>query len=159
MSIKALGALQLPSQKEWAAGLGGLLAFGVIVGMKYLNLPVSDETETLLVVVLPPLIAKLVPPSDQDVLAHVNDDIAQAGVAVGKLTPPAELVANNTPGLTLIPAQLVSNNSPNQSAGAVTGVAASGPVPPLPFTLAGVQAATDELRTAPLHYQADTPKV
>lgn len=112
MSIQALGGLQLPSQKEWAAGLGGLLAFGVIALASYLHYPLSDETETLLVVVLPPLIAKLVPPSEQDVLKHVNDGIVEAGVIAGKLTPPAQIVANdplNT--LMLQPAQLISTNT------------------------------------------------
>lgn len=113
MSIKALGALQLPSQKEWAAGLGGILAFGIIAGCNHFGYPLGDETDSLLVVVLPALISKLVPPSAQDVLTHVNDAIVEAGVIAGKLTAPEQIVANdplNT--LVLQPAQLVSTMSP-----------------------------------------------
>jgi hypothetical protein len=116
MSIKALGALQLPSQKEWAAGLGGILAFGVIAACNHFGYPLGDETDSLLVVVLPPLISKLVPPSAADVLTHVNDAIVEAGVIAGKLTPPAQIVAND-PANTLVlqPAQLVAAPAPAPS--------------------------------------------
>jgi hypothetical protein len=108
MSIKALGALQLPSQKEWAAGLGGLVAFGIIALSNYLGHPLGDETDSLLVVVLPPLISKLVPPSAADVLTHVNDAVVAAGVIAGKLTPPAQIVAADpSNALMLQPATLV----------------------------------------------------
>lgn len=113
MSIKALGGLQLPNQKEWAAGLGGILAFAIIAGCNHFGYPLGDETDSLLVVVLPALITKLIPPSEQDVLKHVNDAVVAAGVIAGKLTPPEQIVAadpNNT--LTLRPAQLVQLGPP-----------------------------------------------
>lgn len=110
MSIKALGALQLPSQKEWAAGLGGILAFGIIAGCNHFGYPLGEETDSLLVVVLPALISKIVPPSAQDVLTHVNDAIVEAGVIAGKLTPPEQIVAADpTNSLMLQPATLVQS--------------------------------------------------
>lgn len=116
MSIKALGALQLPSQKEWAAGLGGILAFGIIAGCNHFGYPLGDETDSLLVVVLPALISKIVPPSAQDVLTHVNDAIVEAGVIAGKLTPPAQIVAADpTNALMLQPAQLVQSPASTQA--------------------------------------------
>lgn len=124
MSIKALGGLQLPSQKEWGAGVGGLLAFAIIAGCNHFGYPLGDETDSLLVVVLPALVAKIVPPSAQDVLTHVNDAIVEAGVIAGKLTPPEQIVAadpSNT--LVLQPAKLVSPTQVNP------GSWAPGPVP------------------------------
>lgn len=153
MSIKALGALQLPSQKEWAAGLGGLVAFGIIAVCNYLGHPLGDETDSLLVVVLPPLISKLVPPSATDVLTHVNDAIVEAGVIAGKLTPPAQIVAND-PNNTLVlqPAQLVSTMSP------LPAPPQPAPAPAKPWALppaTGPSLAEGEATNAP-HYDPPT---
>lgn len=85
--------MQLPSQKEWAAGVGGLLAFAIIVGFRLAGIDLGAGVEGGLIVILPAVIAKVVPPSDQDVLNHVNDTIAQAGTIVGKLTPASDSTA------------------------------------------------------------------
>lgn len=96
MSIKALGGLQLPNQKEWAAGVGGLAAFGIIAAFQYFGVTLSDTVDTLLVVALPPIISKLVPPSLQDTVSHLNDEVVAAGVAVGNVTPQTIIVAQQT---------------------------------------------------------------
>lgn len=153
--MKVLGALQLPSQKEWGAGIGGLLAFGIIAGCNHFGYPLGDETNSLLVVVLPALVAKIVPPSAQDILTHVNDAIVEAGVIAGKLTPPEQIVAadpSNT--LVLKPAQLVSvpgavpQHIPEPEAGA--GVA---PSPPLAKMSNADVATVNALLAAAPHYQ------
>lgn len=82
--------LQLPNQKEWAAGVGGLLAFAIIAIARMAGYSLGDGLESALIVLLPALVARLVPPSDQDVLKRVNDTIAQAGTLVGKLTPASD---------------------------------------------------------------------
>lgn len=97
-----LQALQIPSQKEWAAGVGGLLAFAIIAVSRWSGYELGDAIESGLIVLLPALIAKLVPPSQQDVLAHVNDTIAQAGTLVGKLTPASDSTAPMTRAATAL---------------------------------------------------------
>jgi len=86
-------AFGIPNQKEWGAGAGGLLAFAIIGAFRVTGHPLGDAVETALVVALPPIVAKLVPPSAQDVLRHVNDTIAQAGTILGKLTPASDSTA------------------------------------------------------------------
>lgn len=99
--MNLLTGLQLPSQKEWAAGVGGLLAFIVIAGLQHFGVTFGAEADAALdgalLVLLPAGVAKLVPPSDQDVLKHINDDIAQAGTMIGKLTPASDTGATLTP--------------------------------------------------------------
>jgi len=85
---------QLPSQKECAAGVGGILAFAIILGLHLCGISFGAAADAsldgALVVLLPAAIAKLVPPADVDVLNHINDDIAQAGTLIGKLTPASD---------------------------------------------------------------------
>ena len=97
-----LQSLQLPSQKEWAAGVGGLLAFAIISLSRLAGYDLGDAVDSALIVFLPALVAKVVPPSQQDVLAHVNDTIAQAGTLVGKLTPASDSTAPMTRAATAL---------------------------------------------------------
>lgn len=82
--------LQLPNQKQWAAGLGGLLSFAIDYGFFLAGHPLPVPVDAALLTALPPIIAALVPPADVDVLRHVNDTIAQAGTILGKLTPASD---------------------------------------------------------------------
>lgn len=85
--------LQIPSQKETSAGVGGLLACAVIVAFAVTGHPLNTSIEGALIVLLPFVVSKVVPPSQQDVLRHVNDDIAQAGTLLGKLTAASDSTA------------------------------------------------------------------
>lgn len=93
-----LSSLQLPNQKEWAGGVGGLLAFGIIAGLKYFShVDLGEAANGAIITLLPLILVKLVPASDQDILAHLNDDIAQAGTIVGKLTAASDSGTTPTP--------------------------------------------------------------
>jgi hypothetical protein len=92
-----LSKLQLPSQKEFGAGAGGILAFLIILALHVTNHDMGDAFDAALVTLLPAIVAKIVPPSKQDVLNHINDEIAQAGVIVGKLTAASDQNAPPTP--------------------------------------------------------------
>lgn len=93
-----LSNIQLPSQKAWAAGVGGILGWAIGLALKlWLNIDLGDQGNAALATLLAILLAHLVPPSQQDVLAHVNDDIAQAGTLIGKLTPASDSTAPVTP--------------------------------------------------------------
>ena len=89
--------LQLPNQKEFAAGVGGLLAFGIILGLTAIGHDPGPVVDGAMITLIPGLIAKFTPASDQDILAKVNDTIAQAGTIVGKLTPASDSTAPVTP--------------------------------------------------------------
>lgn len=82
--------MQLPNQKEWGAGLGGIIAFGIVLGFSLTGHPLDPSIEGGLIVLVPAIIAKVVPASDQDILHRVNDTIVQAGTLLGKLTPASD---------------------------------------------------------------------
>lgn len=81
---------QLPSQKEWAAGVGGLLAWAVCWGLSFAGINVPIDAQPGIVIVCSMIVAKLTPPSEVDVVRHLNDTIAQAGTLLGKLTPASD---------------------------------------------------------------------
>lgn len=97
---------QLPNQKEWAAGIGGLIAFGIIAGLTAIGHDPGDVVDGALITLIPGLIAKFTPASDQDVLKRVNDTIAQAGTIVGKLTPASDSTAPVTPAAQALAAKV-----------------------------------------------------
>jgi hypothetical protein len=89
--------LQLPNQKEWGAGVGGLLAFAVILGFQAFGIQLNEAIDAGLITLLPGVVALVTPASDQDVLKRVNDTIAQAGTIVGKLTPASDSTVPPSP--------------------------------------------------------------
>jgi hypothetical protein len=91
-----LSNLQLPYQQAFAAGAGGLVALVIIAALQLTGHDLGFAADGALIVFLPPLLAKIVPPSQQDVLKHINDEIAQAGVLVGKLTAASDQSAPPT---------------------------------------------------------------
>lgn len=102
-------SLQLPfSPKDYSAGVGGLLAGGIVWGAQtFLHLDSADciTLGGLLLLVLPPVITRFTPPGDQLVLQHINDDIAQAGTILGKLTPASDSAAPITPAAAALAAK------------------------------------------------------
>jgi len=92
---------QLPNQKEWGAGIGGILAFLAIAALQYFHVSFGAQGDAsidgALLVFFPWFVAKLTPASDQDTLKSVNDTIAQAGTIIGKLTPASDSTAPVTP--------------------------------------------------------------
>lgn len=85
-----LSNLQLPNQKEWAAGIAGLVTWLILLGLSYAGIDVPAAAQGGIVALVAAGIAKYVPASDQDILKRINDTIAQAGVIVGKLTPASD---------------------------------------------------------------------
>lgn len=101
---------QLPfSPKDYAAGVGGL-ASGLIVFVVRAIFHLDDgdcvTLGGLLLLVLPPVITRFTPPGDQLVLRHINDDIAQAGTILGKLTPASDSAAPITPAAAALAAKV-----------------------------------------------------
>jgi hypothetical protein len=93
-----LSGLQLPSQKTWAAGVGGILGWSISLALHaFLHIDLGGQGDAALVTILAIALVKLVPPSKQDVLVHINDEIAQAGVIIGKLTPASDQAVPPTP--------------------------------------------------------------
>lgn len=83
--------MQLPSQKAWGAGLGGIIGWGVGVGLnQFFQIDIGEGGIGAIATLMAIIFAHFVPPADQDVLAHVNDTIAQAGTIIGKLTPASD---------------------------------------------------------------------
>jgi uncharacterized membrane protein (Fun14 family) len=90
--------LQLPSQKAFAAGAGGIIGWAIGYALKtWAGIDIGDQGNAALATLLAIILAHVVPPSDQDVLNRVNDTIAQAGTIVGKLTPASDSGAPVTP--------------------------------------------------------------
>ena len=85
--------IQLPSQKETAAGVAGLIVWAACWGLSFAGIVVPIEAQTGLTLFVAVIVAKVVPASDQDILHRVNDTIAQAGTIVGKLTPASDSTA------------------------------------------------------------------
>lgn len=85
--------IQLPSQKEWAAGIAGLVTWGLLYGLSYAGIAVPEAAQPGIALLFAVIIARIVPPSQQDVLKHVDDTIAQAGVIIGKLTAASDQAA------------------------------------------------------------------
>lgn len=85
-----LSKIQLPNQKEWAAGIAGLVTWLILLGLGYAGVSVPVEVQTGITGLVTVLIAKLVPASDVDIVKRVNDTIVQAGTAIGNLTPASD---------------------------------------------------------------------
>lgn len=98
--------LQLPNQKETAAGVAGLIAWAIMIGLSYVGISVPVEAQGGIVALVAAIVAKIVPASDQDVLHRVNDTIAQAGVLVGKLTAASDQAAPPTPAAKALAAKV-----------------------------------------------------
>ena len=88
---------QLPNQKEWAAGIAGLITWLILLGLGYVGVSVPPDAQGGIVAIVAAIIAKLTPPADVDMVKRVNDDIAQAGTIIGKLTPASDSTAPPTP--------------------------------------------------------------
>lgn len=84
---------QLPNQKEWAAGIAGLITWLILLGLGYVGLNVPPDAQGGIVAIVAAIIAKLTPPADVDVVKRVDDTIAQAGTIIGKLTPASDSTA------------------------------------------------------------------
>lgn len=98
---------QLPSQKAFAAGVGGIIGWGIGFALKtWLNIDIGDQGNAALATLLAIILAHVVPASDQDVLNRVNDTIAQAGTIVGKLTPASDSTAPVTPAAQALAAKV-----------------------------------------------------
>lgn len=78
--------VELPNQKEWSAGIAGLITWGIMIGLNYAGITIPAEAQPGIVALVAAIVAKLTPPAQVDVVKHLNDDIAQAGTIVGKLT-------------------------------------------------------------------------
>jgi hypothetical protein len=92
-----LSNIQFPSQKAWGAGVGGMLGWAIGLALKtWANIDIGEEGNAALATLLAIILAHAIPPSKQDVLKHVNDEIAQAGVIIGKLTPASDQAAPPT---------------------------------------------------------------
>ena len=106
----SLPNFQLPNQKEWGAGVGGLLAFVIIWALNHFGVTFGAQGDATLagalVTLLPLAIAKIVPASDQDILHRVNDTIAQAGVLTGQLTAASDQAAPVTPAAAALAAKV-----------------------------------------------------
>jgi len=92
-----LSNFQLPNQKEWAAGVAGLITWLILIGLTYAGINVPADAQGGIVALVAAIIARITPPADVDVVKHVNDDIAQAGTIVGKLTPASDSTAPVSP--------------------------------------------------------------
>lgn len=80
--------MRMPTQKEYAAGVGGLLVWLLVIALKHFwNIDIPADAEGALIGGVTILIAKLVPLTDQDILDGLNNDIAHAGVIMGKVDP------------------------------------------------------------------------
>lgn len=89
--------LQLPNQKAFAAGIGGIATWAIVAGLGYFGIVVPPAEQTGIVGLVTLALATFVPASDQDILKGINDDIAQAGTIVGKLTPASDSTVPPTP--------------------------------------------------------------
>lgn len=77
-----------PSQKEWSAGVAGLVVWLLLVVLKHFwNIEVPADLEGLLIGGVTIAIAKIVPLTNQDILNRLNDDVVHAGVILGKVDP------------------------------------------------------------------------
>lgn len=88
---------QLPNQKEWAAGIAGLITWLILLGLGYVGVNVPVDAQGGIVAIVAAIIAKLTPPADVDVVKRVDDTIAQAGTIIGKLTPASDSTVSPTP--------------------------------------------------------------
>jgi len=88
-----LSKLQLPNQKEWAAGIAGLITWLILIGLTYAGVSIPADAQGGIVALVAAVIAKLTPPADVDVVKRVDDTIAQAGTIIGKLTPASDSTA------------------------------------------------------------------
>ena len=93
-----LSKIQLPGQKAWAAGIGGIIGWLISLALNnWLHFDLGDQGTAAVTLLVGMLLTAIVPPSKQDVLKHIDDEIAQAGVILGKLTAASDQNAAPTP--------------------------------------------------------------
>ncbi len=70
----------IPSRKIVAGGVSGILAWAILSGLGYYNVPVPEEWQALLPTILATIVSYIVPPATQDVIRRIDDKlIAIAG--------------------------------------------------------------------------------
>lgn len=81
-----------PDRKVWASGLSGLAVFAIGIGLqKFFNITIDPNVLAAAITVIIPLVAYLVPPSVQDVVKRVNNDIVK--IANADQSNPTQAVA------------------------------------------------------------------
>lgn len=83
----------LPSTKWFAQGAAGLITWGILTALGHFGVVIPAEQQIPIIGLVSLVLHYAVPASFQDKLAVVNDDVVAAGVAIGKLTPPAVAAA------------------------------------------------------------------
>lgn len=77
----------IPDQKWFAHGFVGLVVFGAVLVLAHFGIVVAPDEALALILVLSLAVHYLVPPSLQDKLKRLDDDVVQIGVELGKLSP------------------------------------------------------------------------